>query len=98
MARGLLVDHSGTVAAASTAQYATPAAALAAGIARQVLIIHNPDTSTDLWYDFDTPAVAAEPSIRLPAGATHFYDIFVPTGRVSVLSGTISKPFVVKDA
>lgn len=62
------------------------------------LLIHNPDASTDLWYNFETAAVAAQPSIRLPAGATHIYDTFIPVGQVSVLSGTINKPFVVKAA
>lgn len=94
---GLLNDLSGTIAVAGTAQYATAAPTINQGqFTRTFLLIHNPDTSVDLWYNFDTPAVAGQPSIRLPAGQTHFYDHFVPAGRLSVLSATINKPFVVK--
>lgn len=97
MARSGLTTFSGTITTGGVAQWVTPAPPDSSGQAdRSFLLIHNPDTTVDLWYDFDIAAAVSQPSIRLPAGVTHVYDHFIPTNRISIIGASTGKGFVVK--
>ncbi len=89
------IDRSGTITTGGTAQQAA-----ASNTARTFLMIHNPDTTTDLWFSTTGTASAAAGSggTRLGPGGTAFFDNIVPSGAVSVLSATTGKGFTVKEA
>lgn len=90
---GSLTNRSGTITAGATAQ--TIAAALAT---RRYFFLQNVSTG-DLWVNFGTTAVAAQPSIKLLPEAVLEYDGgFVPTGLVSLIGATTGQAFVAKEA
>lgn len=90
--RGLLVDRSGSIAVANTAQYIVSTQNFARGY-----IFFQNISSADLWINFDAVAVLDKPSIKVAAGASIVFDLFVPSGTVSVIGATLGQKFVYKE-
>lgn len=88
---GTWTDQSGAIAAADTSQQVCPP-----NPERSYFMFQN-HSDTDMWLDFDTPAVKDQPSIYIAAGQT-YTPSFVHTGAVHVICGTISKKFTCKEA
>ena len=90
---GVLTDASGTCSATpSTATTAT-----AANQYRRYLLLQNTSTTATLWFNFTTTAVAGEPSLQLPPGASFVQESgYVSTEAISVLSTTASAPYSLK--
>lgn len=89
------VDSSGTVTTGGTSQ-----TALAANAARKALLLHNPHTTDDLFFNF-TSAAATNGSggtIRLAAGATIGLagELCTPDP-ITVNSATTGRPYTVKE-
>lgn len=89
---GTLVDGSGAATGASQTVFAE-------NHGRQYLLIQNLSAANDLWVNFGTAAVAAQPSIKLVAGASIEFNApgVVPTKDVRVI-GTAAQTFVAKEA
>jgi len=87
-------DRSGTITTGGTAQQAA-----AANATRKYLFIQNPSGSGGtLWFSTLATAVAASPSIELPAGASYENPPhFCPTGAVSVIHGTTNAKYTVRE-
>lgn len=87
-----LVDISGTVTAANTAE---DIAAINPG--RRGFWMQNLGSSP-IYFNFGADAVAGQPSLRLDAGA--FYEsptTGCPTGRISIICATISQQFSARE-
>ncbi|MGI8685130.1 MAG: hypothetical protein ACR2MO_08610 [Acidimicrobiales bacterium] len=90
--RGALTDRSGTIAAGGAAQVL-----MAANATRLYLFVVNLSTG-DLWINFGTNAVAAQPSIRLQAGDSFVMEAgFVSTQAVSIIGATTAQAFAAKE-
>jgi len=90
-ATGTLTDGSGTIATASTNQQI-----FAANAARKYLFIQNVSAS-DLWINFTTSAVIAQPSILIaPQGAFALEDNFISTEAVNIIGATAGQAFTAK--
>lgn len=93
---GSLRNLSGVLAAAATAQTIS-----AENRSRQYLFIQNLAAADDLWVNFGIPAVASQPSIKIPAGAALEFAAgstgVVPTALVSVIGATINNPYTAKE-
>lgn len=84
-------NASGTIAAANTSQLL-----IAQDKSRVILFFQN-ISANDLWLREGSPATAAQPSIRVPAGTTFIDKDGICMGRdgpVNVLGGTIAQAFV----
>lgn len=93
--KGNLVPHtnkSGTIAAGGVAQ-----TAIAANAARMGFYIQNA-SSGDLWISSLTTAVAASPSLRIPAGQLYEPPQFgVPSGAISIIGATTGQAFTARE-
>jgi hypothetical protein len=90
--RGKFTDKSGTIAAGGTAQTLA-----AINVNRKYLLIQN-NSAGDLWINFTTTAVAAQPSIKLVSGATYIMEgSFVSMELVSIIGATTSQAFTAKE-
>jgi hypothetical protein len=84
-------DASGTITSANTFQ-----TILGSAPGRNFLQIHNPDASAPFGFAFNRQAVLNGPgTIMLAPGATVTYDARVPTGVLTIIGGTVGKPFTV---
>lgn len=93
MPGGRLDDFSGTITTGGVSQLAVEH-----NVSRSLLFIQNV-SAADLWVNFDTPATAAAPSVKLIPNATlTAAESWIPNGRVYVLGGTTGQAFVVKEA
>jgi len=91
--RGLITDRSGTTAQANVSQQLA-----AANVNRAYLIIQNLSSAV-LWVNFEQPATAGRPSLKVPPdGALSFEGGWVPTGQVNVLGGAAAQDFTAKEA
>lgn len=91
--RGTITDRSGTITSGGTAQQL-----MASNANRSYLFIQN-ISDIDLWFNFTTTAVAAQPSIRLVPGASFVLEgTFVSTELISIFGATTSKAFTAKEA
>lgn len=90
-ASGTFTDRSGTITAGGTAQQLA-----AANASRRCLIFENL-SNADLWLNFTTTAVQAQPSIRVASGVLMIFDDYVSTELVSVIGGTTGQPFAAKE-
>lgn len=92
---GELTDRSGSITAGGTSQEVA-----ATNENRSYLLIQNV-SSGDIWVDFDTPAVADQPSIKLIPNASIEFSAsgtgFVPSGTINVLATLVGQKFVVKE-
>lgn len=87
-----IFDRSGSITEGGTAQ----TIATANG-SRRFLLIQNVSDTT-MWVDFDTTAVASQPSIRLLTGEKlEFVHGFVPSGAISAIGASTGKTFVCKE-
>lgn len=88
-------DHSGTITTGGTSQELMPARD-----ARIWLFIQNLSTE-NLWIDFDTPAVASQPSIQLTAGSAIEFSggstSWVPEDAINIIGATTGSAFVAKE-
>lgn len=95
--QGSFTDRSGTITLGGTAQTLA-----AANASRVYLVVENSDTSAnagDLWINFGTTAVQAQPSIRIPVGATYVSDPqFISTQGVSIIGPNTGQAFTAKEA
>lgn len=93
-----LTDRSGTVTVGGGGGF-RESVAIGANAARKFLMIHNPETSGDLWYNTTGLAsnAAGGGSVRLPPGAAIIFDTRVPNGAVSLFSLTSGKGYTVKE-
>lgn len=89
-----MMDASGTIAAANTAQEA-----LAARDYRQYLLIIAMDTNVGtVWVNFGMDAAAGAGSIPLAPGDSLVYEgTYVPYESISVLGGTVGDAFTIKE-
>lgn len=89
----ILIDKSGTIAAGGTAQVVA-----AARPGRAYLFIQNVSDS-DMWVNFGATAVAAQPSIKLVAGASFVMEAGIVCDQaISVICATTGKAFTAKEA
>lgn len=89
---GTLTNRSGSITLGGTAQQLA-----AANTARRYLFVQN-ISAGDLWINFTTTAVADQPSIQMPSGAT--FDMegsFVSTEAISIIGATTGQKFVAKE-
>ncbi len=87
----VIADASGTITTANAFQTTAPESAT-----RTFLLISNPDTSTPLAFRISGGAgLNAAGSITLAPGQTMIFDSRVPTGVVTVVGGTVGKPYTV---
>ena len=93
-ARGALTNRSGTITAGGTAQQL-----MAANAVRSYLFVQNV-SNNDLWINFTTTAVQAQPSIRLePGDAFEMSGAgFVSTELVSIIGSSTGQAFTAKEA
>lgn len=85
-------DGSGTIAVAATSQQV-----FAANSARKYFFFLNL-SDTDMWINFGTPAVASQPSIKIPANGGYFEPLVVSDDAVNVICGSNTKAFTAKQA
>lgn len=92
---GTLDDRSGTITTGGAAQTIA-----AAKPYRRYLIVEN-ISGGDLWANFGIPAVANQPSLRIPpGGAMEFSTLLgvIPSAYVSLIGATTGQAFVAKEA
>ena len=86
------VNHSTTITLGGTAQDL-----MDANIGRRYLFIQNISTG-DLWINFGVTAVADQPSIKIPAGASFVMEGTVVFGDlISIIGATTGQKFVAKE-
>lgn len=91
--QGALTDRSGTIAVNATAQQL-----MAANASRRYLLIHNPDATNNIWINFTTTAVQAQPSIKIvPGGSFVMEGSFVSTELISIIGALATQPFTAKE-
>lgn len=97
---GTWTDRSATVTLGGTSQQLA-----ATNSVRRYLLIQN-ISSTDLWINFGTAAVADSPSVLIRAASTDgagdggvlvFESAFVPTAACNIIGATTGKKFVAKE-
>ena len=94
--KGTLSDASGTVAVAGTSQLG-----LAAGSAKQYLLVQNMSTTggQNLYLNWGNAAAETAGSVMLqPGGALVFEADFLPSDALNVTSNTAGLPFTIKYA
>jgi len=85
-------SRSGTITAGGTAQ-----SLFTAIVARRGLWVQNLSTG-DLWISDAGTAAAAQPSLRIPAGALYEAPLNgVPTGAVSIFGATTGQAFAARE-
>jgi hypothetical protein len=90
--QGTLTNRSGTITLGGTAQTLA-----AVNATRRYLFIQNLSVG-DLWLNFTTTAVAAQPSIKLAAGDSFVMEgSFVSTELVSVFGATTGQAWAAKE-
>lgn len=93
------ITNNGAVSNTSLAVTAAAQNALAANSARRFLFLQNPDPVIDMWFRADgNAAAAAPPSIKLAPGDSKTYDVFAPTGAVSVIGSGVGTVNLVIEA
>lgn len=91
-ARGTLTNRSGTIAQASVSQVI-----MGNNPYRRYLLFQN-ISDADMWIDFGTSAVAAQPSIKiLPGGTFVMEDNFVTTEAMNVFCASADKAYTAKE-
>lgn len=90
LTRGPVTTVSGTVGTAATV-------ALAANTSRQFLQIQCTHATNNLQYTLDgsTPVVAGQGNFLATAGGSATYDIFVPTGTVTVIGSSAGTTYTI---
>lgn len=88
---GTLTDRSGTITAGGAAQN------VAVANADRAFLLFQNVSDTDMWINFDSTAVADQPSIKLTPGASFVTDKFVPTTLLSVICATTGKSYTCKE-
>lgn len=90
--KGNLTDRSGSLVAANIAQQL-----MAANINRRYLFIQNLST-VDLWINFSAPAIAGQPSLKLPPNSGFAMEgTFVTTEAVSVIGTVVGQTWCAKE-
>ena len=85
-------DRSGTITSGGNAQVL-----MAANTQRRGCVVQNV-SSGDLWISELTTAVAAQPSIKVPAGAEYTCSVNgIPTGALSIIGATTSQAFAARE-
>lgn len=91
-AQGAVTNRSGTLTAGGTAQQV-----MATNVARRYLLVQNVSAG-DLWLNFGSTAVQAQPSVKLPPDAALVMEAgFVSTELVSIIGATTGQAFVAKE-
>lgn len=90
--QGIVVNKSGTIAAASTSQTLA-----VANTARKYIFIQNV-SSGDLWINFTGAATIGQPSIQLTPGSRFVMEIgFVSTEQINIIGATLGQAYTVKE-
>lgn len=91
---GPTTNRSGTLTTAATAQ-----TIMQVNTARRYLFIENLDSTEDLWFNFNIPAVRSQPSVLIrPYGSFVMEGSFVSTEAISVIATTAAHAFTAKEA
>lgn len=89
---GTLVNRSGSIAVDATAQSLAPANA-----SRKYLLVQN-NSDANMWINFTTTAVQAQPSILLLPNASFVMETnFISTEAISIIGPTAGKTYTAKE-